>query len=1437
MTLKSFPRGGKKVEVKKSSNVLFVQKPKSNKKHKTESKKQHNDTIAEETAFVANTAGRLSNATLCEGMILLGRISKVTEYELIVSIPGGLLGHVQVTDLSESYTIMIQNIINTEGVQTDEFKSLPDLYDTGDYVVCYVKSVNPDGKWLYSLSLEPQFINQNIDNSYLMKNTKIACSIKSMEDHGYVVDTGIANVRAFLATKHVDKEKKYFPGNQIICAIKEIKTVDQVSVIKLLAKKKKVDSVSTHDIESLDALTPGTKLSLCVTKVLTNGLQVTFGKDQVGYINQIYLDNPLSTYVDDTEVTGTLLYIMPTVKFAYFSLLTDESEKERLQVGDVIKKAKVLYRESNGIIFKLTKSRLRGFVSLRRTDVPFDKVPRDFERGSVHRCRILSYNWMEHLYVCTMEKETLQQRYFSLTDLKIGDILTVRLTKIDAKFSFVHVQVGKIYGVVAPEHVSDNGPSELNKLKVGDNVEARVLSINNEKRNVRFTLKRSLIKSELPILQDINEAQSQRKYHGTINKINKNGLLVRFYGDVKGWVPRTVLDSNISDINWNYTVGQTVRVLIDSVEKNENRMKLRIITGERKQLQPVGVKIGDLVEGTVVESSVEGIHLRIRKTDDEEVAIGFLPAGHMSPCMEIGSLLASKCTPGDTMSAYVFSTQPSVIMSCTYVTQEQYRSFDALKVGDCIPCTIRDISQDGVRVILPIEDYSTFGFVLYKNISNYELLRVNQILFVKVTTVNKREKQLGLTMALKDVWESPLEHGTKMLAAVDVLSLYLNKLSELATNVFYKNKPISSVTLGQKVYGKVEKITEHGLVLRLDNQLTGVVRKDHYVTEPKVGDKVYGTILWKNYIHELVDVSLLPRIVNGISSKQKKLPQLPETIVLRGEILMITNWLILVLVKRGGSGYLLALPVRRHLNDLAPDLRPYVVHAKIRLYVVLKGNESDIVPIGMLKSAFETPRATAKQSTSGADKKLKRKTSAQQEDAASTSAKKPKVEVDDGEADDGGAAGKRKSKNKASNIDRGKTAASKKSEASGRSGKAKAEVGREHEEEGSMKKKRIKKKVTAEEEGVKIKSIDEISASGEDSTDESSAENTLSIAERPHIPECGFNWDDTPSSTVVPVSETSSDDEEEPAEEPKKKKKKPSAAERREQERQKEREIRQREEALASNQMPNSIDQFDRLVLSSPDSSLVWLQYMAYHLQATEIDKARAVARRAIKAINFREENEQLNVWNAWLNLESKYGTSDSLNDVFQEAVKANDALKVYTHMLSVHVDAGRRAELEKLITTMTGKFKQDFGMWVDCGAAFLKIGLKEKSRHVMQRALQSLPASQHVNLMVRFANLENKLGDKERSQTLFEQILSSYPKRVDVWSSYIDCLVKTGDLEIARRVLNRAVAQTLPVRKMRTLFQKFVSFEEKHGTSEDVARVHQLAASYVEKQCSKEST
>lgn len=41
--------------------------------------------------------------------------------------------------------------------------------------------------------------------------------------------------------------------------------------------------------------------------------------------------------------------------------------------------------------------------------------------------------------------------------------------------------------------------------------------------------------------------------------------------------------------------------------------------------------------------------------------------------------------------------------------------------------------------------------------------------------------------------------------------------------------------------------------------------------------------------------------------------------------------------------------------------------------------------------------------------------------------------------------------------------------------------------------------------------------------------------------------------------------------------------------------------------------------------------------------------------------------------------------------------------------------------------------------------------------------------------------GQMDVASTLLEQILTSYPKRTDIWSFYVDMLVKENEVESAR--------------------------------------------------------
>ena len=55
------------------------------------------------------------------------------------------------------------------------------------------------------------------------------------------------------------------------------------------------------------------------------------------------------------------------------------------------------------------------------------------------------------------------------------------------------------------------------------------------------------------------------------------------------------------------------------------------------------------------------------------------------------------------------------------------------------------------------------------------------------------------------------------------------------------------------------------------------------------------------------------------------------------------------------------------------------------------------------------------------------------------------------------------------------------------------------------------------------------------------------------------------------------------------------------------------------------------------------------------------------------------------------------------------------------------------------------------------------------------------VEMVNKFAQLEFRFGDVERGKTMYDSLLHTYPNRTDIWSVYIDMLVKHEKNEDAR--------------------------------------------------------
>jgi len=274
------------------------------------------------------------------------------------------------------------------------------------------------------------------------------------------------------------------------------------------------------------------------------------------------------------------------------------------------------------------------------------------------------------------------------------------------------------------------------------------------------------------------------------------------------------------------------------------------------------------------------------------------------------------------------------------------------------------------------------------------------------------------------------------------------------------------------------------------------------------------------------------------------------------------------------------------------------------------------------------------------------------------------------------------------------------------------------------------------------------------------------------------------------------------------------------------------EERSLQKDKPQTPDEFEKLVRSSPNSSFVWISYMAFLLDLADVEKARSVAERALRTINIREEEEKLNVWVAYFNLENEYGSprEDAVKKIFQRALQYCDPKKAYFALLGMYERTEQHELADELFDRMTKRFKTSCKIWLRRIQFSLKQGQDVVYiKSVVNRALLSLPQSKRIKFLSQTAILEFKCGVSEEGRSRFELILREYPKRTDLWSVYLDQEIRLGDTEIIRALFDRVTCLGLPPKKMKFLFKKYLRYEKSQGDEERIEHVKQKALEYIE--------
>ena len=334
----------------------------------------------------------------------------------------------------------------------------------------------------------------------------------------------------------------------------------------------------------------------------------------------------------------------------------------------------------------------------------------------------------------------------------------------------------------------------------------------------------------------------------------------------------------------------------------------------------------------------------------------------------------------------------------------------------------------------------------------------------------------------------------------------------------------------------------------------------------------------------------------------------------------------------------------------------------------------------------------------------------------------------------------------------------------------------------------------------------------------------------------GFAWDDFSSDKVAAGASAgdsegdSDDDSGEEGDEGE-----PSSRSRRAREKARlskleEESLRRREaELLDGSAAPETPEDMERLVLARPNSSFLWIQYVALKLKALDVEGGRRVAQRALRTIHFREEAEKENVWKAWLNLEANFGGAEELRDVFGRAQSNSDPKRMHLALVEVLQRKERDDEAQEALKRARKKFPGDAEVWrAEVGWHLARRGA-DAAADACQRALQSLHRTEHVAMVLWLAQALGRSGDATRAREAFEGLVSSHPKRSDVWFQYVDREVAAGAVGEARRLFVRMSSRKWKARVAKQLFERWLEFELAHGDDASAERVKDAARRYVD--------
>jgi rRNA biogenesis protein RRP5 len=814
------------------------------------------------------------------GSLVLGQVSQINSHDIALSLPNNLTGYVPITSISDKITERIEAIAQAVDDETDAEEEIEDaddvdldkLFTVGQYLRAYIVSTSDDSssgktKRRIELSLRPQQSNNDLTMRNIIPNSTIMASVSSVEDHGVIMDLGLpgSDIRGFMSSNEIGhgvELSSIQEGAVFFCMVTGLSSNGKI--VKLSADTQKIGNLKKSgyltEAPTIDAFLPGTAVEILVADTTPKGIvgkvmgMVDVTADVIHSGAAVSSKALEKKYKIGSKIKGRVICTFPNADPPKLgvSLLDHvmsfspqlgtkdgkrESPVEALPLSTIIESSTVQKVEPGvGLFVDVGVKGIPGFVHISRVkDGKIETLSESsgpYKLDSTHRGRVIGYNSVDGVYLISLESSILEQPFLRIEDLKIAEVVKGKVEKIVVNAAgvggiLVNLAEG-ITGLVPEAHMADVQllhPEK--KFREGMTVTARVLSTDPSKRQIRLTLKKSLVNSEATPFLSYDEISAGMQSPGTIVNILPTGAVVQFYGTVRGFLPvYEMSEAYIQDPSQHFRLGQVVNVHVLKVDRDARKLVVSCkdpsIFGPAQQAALKKLAVGEIVSATVAEKSRDDITVEIQNLELTAV----LSLGHLSDGSEAKNLSTmKKIRVGQVLTdlavlekleqrrLIVLTNKPSLVKAAK--DRNLLRGFDDVRENRLVQGFVKNVTLKDVFVqfaggltgLLPksrlpaeITSLPDFG------------LRKLQSIEAKVIAVDHDLQRFVLSI-------TDIGNGNKV---PQERSEYLDGVDQAAVNpVDNTINSISDLTIGKLVKAKVASVKETQINVQLADNIQG----------------------------------------------------------------------------------------------------------------------------------------------------------------------------------------------------------------------------------------------------------------------------------------------------------------------------------------------------------------------------------------------------------------------------------------------------------------------------------------------------------------------------------------------------------------------------------------------------------------------------------------